>query len=190
MHKIDPTLDNLELSHNILDVEMLSYNDQQMIFFLKHLCDQQLGIKNSIEFVADPDMDVLPTITGIICSKNQSTTTMEESKSRIAMTQGDILIFPSEMNYSLDGEENCRVFKVGYIKNVDINSGSKKFIVTATLKDQYNVEVSAENEEDAIAKAKNISISKWNHLDLYPDVKERKVIRYAKWNNFDAKPID
>ena len=76
-----------------------------------------------------------------------------------------------------------------YIKSIDISSGSKEFIVTATLTDKYSIQIKADSEQDALLKAENISLSKWTHLDLYPDIKERKVIRYAKWGNFEAKPL-
>jgi hypothetical protein len=190
MYNLENSISNLELSHNILDKEMLSYTDPQMMLFLKHLCDQQLGIKNNIEFLVDSDMDVLPTVTGIICSTGQATVTIESTKSRIAMNPGDILIFPSEMNHDIDKLDSCRILKIGYLKNVDIESGSKQFIVTSTLIDKYQIKVYAENESEAIEKAKTTSISKWNHLDLSPEIKERKVIRYAKWHNFDAESID
>lgn len=188
--KISPSIDNLELSHNILNTEMLSYNDNQFLYFLKHLCDQQLGIKNNIEFVVEPDQDVLPTITGVLCIDAHLVVTIKQSQSRIVMNRGDVLIFPSEMQYHINGEQFCKIFKIGYENKININDGSKKFKVTATLIDKYEIDVSAENEEEAISKAKEISISKWNHLDLYPETKERKIIRYAKWNNFSANTID
>jgi hypothetical protein len=114
---------------------------------------------------------------------------MKDSKSNIVMNFGDVLIFPSEMKHSIGIQENVTVKKIFYKKDVDILSGSKKFVVTSTLIDKYEVEINAETEEEAIEKAKLVPISKWKHLDLYPDITDRKVIRYAKWFNFDSKPL-
>jgi hypothetical protein len=190
MYKINPVIENLELSHNLLDDNMLKYNKDQMLYFIKNLCDQQLGIKNSVEFVLDPGDDVLATVTAIICFDKNISVSMEVSRSIIAMNKGDVLIFPSEMNYTANGSDNFYVLKVNYRKDLNLLEGSKTFNVTATLIDKYSITVSAENESEAIEKAKLTSISKWSHLDLYPEVQERKVIRYAKWNNFEAKGID
>lgn len=190
MYKISPTIENLELSHNLLDESMLKYNTDQMLFFLKNLCDQQLGIKNSIEFVLDPGDDVLATVTAIVCLEGTASVSMQVSGSVIAMSRGDVLIFPSEMKYTANGSDNLQILKLYYSKYLNLSDGSKKFSVNVTLVDRYQIDVFAENEEEAIEKAKMTSISKWNHIDLYPNVEERKVIRYAKWTNFGVESID
>lgn len=189
MYRIEATVDNLELSHGLMDKGMLAYSDSNMMYFLKNLCDQQLGIKNNIDFILDQSDDVLPTVTAIVCNSDQLVVTLEVEKSIIKMNSGDVLIFPSELKHSIDNIENCIVKKMPYIKSIDISSGSKEFIVTATLTDKYSIQIKADSEQDALLKAENISLSKWTHLDLYPDIKERKVIRYAKWGNFEAKPL-
>jgi hypothetical protein len=189
MYRIDAVIDNLELSHGLMDSDMLTYSDSNIMYFLKNLCDQQLGIKNNIDFVLDQTDDVLPTVTSIICNSDQLVVTLEVEKSIIKMNSGDVLIFPSEIKHSIDNLENCIVKKIPYIKSIDLSAGSKEFIITATLTDKYSISIKADSEEEALSKAENISISKWTHLDLYPDIKERKVIRYAKWGNFEAKPL-
>jgi hypothetical protein len=189
MYKIPPTIDNLELSHSLMDDQMLSYNDDQTLYFLKNLCDQQLGIKNSVDFIYEKTDDILPSVTCIICTDGQVTVSMGLTKSRIPMSKGDVVIFPSEMQYSADPSENTKVKKVLYSKNVDISSGSQQFIVTSTIIDKYEISINADSQEEAIEKAKIAPISKWTHLDLYPEVNDRKIIRYGKWCNFESRPL-
>jgi len=189
MYKIDPTIENLELSHSLMDDQMLLYNDDQTLYFLKNLCDQQLGIKNNIEFIYEQTDDVLPSVTCIICTDGQITVSMGLTKSRIPMNKGDVVIFPSEMAYSAEPAQNAKIKKVLYTKSVDISSGLQKFIVTSTIIDKYEIVVSADSQEEAVEKAKIAPISKWKHLDLYPEINDRKIIRYGKWCNFDTKPL-
>lgn len=189
MYKISPTIDNLELSHSLMDEQMLSYNDDQTLYFLKNLCDQQLGIKNDVNFIYGQTDDVLPSVTCIICVDGQITVSMELTKSIIPMNKGDVVIFPSDMAYSADPPNNAKIKKVLYSKNVDISSGSQKFIVTSTITDKYEIVVNADSQEEAVEKAKIAPISKWTHLDLYPEVNDRKIIRYGKWCNFEPKPL-
>jgi hypothetical protein len=189
MYKIEPTVDNLELSHSLMDDQMLSYNDDQTLYFLKNLCDQQLGIKNDIDFIYEKIDDILPSVTCIVCTGGQIIVSMGLTKSRIPMSKGDVLIFPSEMSYNANPIENAKIKKVLYRKNTDISSGLKQFIVTSTITDKYEILINADSQEEAIEKAKLAPISKWTHLDLYPEVNDRKIIRYGKWCNFESRPL-
>jgi hypothetical protein len=189
MYRLEPSIKNLELSHGLLDDEMLKYNDDQIVYFLKGLCDQQLGIKNNIDFILDQGDDVLPTVTCVICKGDQTSVLIKEKQSIIPMSIGDVLIFPSEMEHNISNKNNVTVKKIFYAKNVDMSGGDTRFLVSSTLIDKYEIEVMANSEEEAIEKAKLISISKWKHLDLQPEISDRKLIRYAKWFNFDSKPL-
>lgn len=190
MYRIEPSIDNLELSHGLITEEILEYTSSQLDYFLSLVCNQQLGVKNNIEFIIEHGDDVLPYIVCIICKDNSFSVTMEESKSIISLNPGDLLIFPSEMSHGISNPDNAVIKKLFYRQKIDNSIGYKNFIITSTLIDKYEITISANSEEEALEKAKATPISSWNHLDLYPDVEDRKIIRYAKWNNFSAKAID
>jgi hypothetical protein len=192
MYKLEPTIENLELSSNLFNDEMLEYNEGQIGQYLTYLLDQQLGNKNNVSFTPDPGDDVLPYVTCIICKNNTALVRVEYDgiASNIEMSQGDLLVFPSELKHQFRMHENLIIKKMAYSKNVDNDPSLTKYTVSVRLIDEYEIDVHALSEEDAINKAKDTRISKWKHLDLYPDVQERKIIRYAKWHNFEIKDID
>jgi hypothetical protein len=187
MYKLAPDIGNLELSHSLVSNEMLKYTDEQMDYFLKNVCDQQLGIKNDVEFIDEILDDVLPYVVCIICTDQNFSVVMKESKSIISMSPGDVLIFPSEMTHGVSDINKALVRKICYREKIKNNTGGKKFVVTSTIIDKYQVVVHANSEEEAVSNAKTIPISQWKHLDLYPDVPERKIIRYGKWCNFEIE---
>ena len=186
MYSISADLSNLELSHSLISEDMFRYTDGQMNYFLKNVCDQQLGIKNGVEFIDEPTDDVLPYVICIICIDQNFSVVMAESKSVISMNTGDVLIFPSGMNHEISDMSKSLVKKICYRKKIKNNTGSKEFTVTSTVIDKYQVIVYADSEEEAIENAKTVPISQWEHLNIYPDVSERKIIRYAKWCNFEV----
>lgn len=187
MNKLDPTIGNLELSHSLISDEMFKYTDEQMDYFLKNLCDQQLGIKNDVEFTNEILDDVLPYVVCIICIDQNFSVVMQDSQSIISMNIGDVLIFPSEMKHGISDTNKALIRKICYREKIKNNTGSKEFVVTSTIIDKYQVIVYADSEEEALSNAKTIPISQWKHLDLYPDVPERKIIRYGKWCNFEIE---
>ena len=185
MNKLEPNIGNLELSHSLISEEMLKYTNEQMDYFLKNLCDQQLGIKNNVEFTNEILDDVLPYVMCIICIDQNFSVVMQDSQSIISMNIGDVLIFPSEMKHGISDTNKALIRKICYREKIKNNTGSKEFVVTSTIIDKYQVTVYADSEEEALSNAKTIPISQWTHLDLYPDVEERKIIRYGKWCNFE-----
>jgi hypothetical protein len=191
MKRLRPSKDTIKVAHALFDEEMLEYEDSNAIFALQNLAQSQLGVQNNIDFFINQESDDLfPTVTGLICTvPNVKIVFGAGENQSLRLGRGDVIIFPSELIYSSNDKNAFRIFKFKYSQNVDTDSGSKRFKVTATLIDKYETYVSADNEEEAIEKAKNISLSYWDHLDIYPDVEERKIIRYAKWNNFDAQPL-
>ena len=184
-----PSKDTIKVAHGLFNDEMLKYEDSNALFALQNLAQSQLGVQNNVDFFIDQEGDDLfPTVTGLICTlPNRKITFGPVENQSMRVDRGDVVIFPSELIYSCEDQDSFRIFKFKYSQNVDLDSGSKKFKVTATLIDKYETYITADNEEEAIEKAKNISLSYWDHLDIYPDVQERKIIRYAKWNNFDAE---
>lgn len=191
MKRMLPSKDTIKIAHGLFNDDMIKYDDSNALFALQNLAQSQLGVQNNVDFFIDQDGDDLfPTVTGLICtSQNKQISFGAANINKIRVDCGDVVLFPSELIYSCEDKNSFRIFKFKYSQNVDLDSGSKKFKVTATLIDKYETYVTAENEEEAIEKAKNISLSYWDHLDIYPDVQERKIIRYAKWNNFEAEPL-
>lgn len=192
IYKIEASIKNLELSHNLFNDEMLLYTEQQISEYLCYLLDQQIGNKNNVTFISDPGDDVLPVVTCIICKKDNLLVTVqeEETVSRIEMSKGDLLIFPSELRHQFEFSNNIIVIKMPYLKNLKNDDTLNKYIVTSKLIDEYQIEVYANSKEEAEFIAKNTAISKWKHLDLFPDITDRKIIRYSKWGNFNVDPVD
>lgn len=192
IYKIEASIKNLELSHNLFNDEMLLYTEQQIGQYLCYLLDQQIGNKNNVTFISDPGDDVLPVVTCIICKKDNLLVTVqeEETVSRIEMSKGDLLIFPSELKHQFESSNSTIVMKIPYSKNLKNDIGLNKYTVTSKLIDEYEIEVYASSKEEAEFIAKNTRISKWKHLDLFPDITDRKIIRYSKWGNFTVKPLD
>lgn len=192
MYKIPATIDNLELSDNLFDTEMLNYTENQLDEYLILLLDQQIGNKNKISFTVEPGDDVLAFITCIICKQHSSIITVQEGEfpSNIKMSKGDLLIFPSELKHQFNKEENLIIKKIYYFKNINQNVFLNNYTVVANMIDKYEIEIWASSEKEAIEIAENTRISKWKHVDLFPEIEERKIIRYSKWGNFEIKPID
>ena len=116
MYRLSPDIGNLELSHSLVSNEMFKYTDEQMDYFLKNVCDQQLGIKNDVEFTNDILDDVLPYVICIICLDQNFSVVMKQSKSIISMNPGDVLIFPSEMTHGVSDINKALVRKICYRK--------------------------------------------------------------------------
>lgn len=69
-------------------------------------------------------------------------------------------------------------------------TGSKKYIVTSTIRDVYELPVNAESEEDALEKSKDYHINDWHHLESTDsNLKDVVFVRAAKWGNFDVREI-
>lgn len=68
-----------------------------------------------------------------------------------------------------------------------LGSGSKEYEVTSVVRDEYKIKVFADSEEEAIEIAKNISPSKWEHLEIDTHIEQRSMIRMARWGHFSAK---
>jgi hypothetical protein len=192
IYRLEPSIDNLELSHNLFNNEMLLYTEQQLIIYLCYLLDQQIGNKNDVTFISDPGDDVLPVVTCIICKDSSMLVTVQEGEmvSRIEMSKGDLLVFPSELRHQFESNQNIIVVKVPYFKKLETSRGPNKYKVTSRLIDEYEIIIYANSEDEARDIAKNTSISKWKHLDLFPEISDRKIIRYSKWGNFNINPID
>lgn len=101
-----------------------------------------------------------------------------------------IVMFIGNEKYKLvDGDFLVETFK--YKDGLDgFGTGSKKYIVTSTIRDVYELPVNAESEEDALEKSKDYHINDWHHLESTDsNLKDVVFVRAAKWGNFDVREI-
>jgi hypothetical protein len=101
-----------------------------------------------------------------------------------------IVMFIGRQDYKLiDGDFLVETFK--YKDGLDgFGTGSKKYIVTSTIKDVYELPVNAESEEDALEKSKHYHINDWHHLESTDShLKDMVFVRAAKWGNFDVREV-
>jgi hypothetical protein len=101
-----------------------------------------------------------------------------------------IVMFIGRQDYKLiDGDFLVETFK--YKDGLDgFGTGSKKYIVTSTIRDVYELPVNAESEEDALEKSKHYHINDWHHLESTDShLKDMVFVRAAKWGNFDVREV-
>ena len=86
--------------------------------------------------------------------------------------------------------DKVTVFSFPYLdEKPTFGSGSNKYRVKAIIRDEYVLEVLANSAEDAKAVASAVEIHHWDHLDIEPHLTERKLMRYARWGNFEVEDI-
>lgn len=102
---------------------------------------------------------------------------------------GDMALASGDTPLSVSG--NCIVIDFYISSNPKtFGSGSMKFEVTALVNDKYTLVVNADSEEDAIAIANEVPIISWTHPTIEPGLKERKLLRYARWGNLSALEVE
>lgn len=90
---------------------------------------------------------------------------------------------------------NVKVINGSFIKKTflvlntppEFGDGKNKYIVKSIVKDEYEVSVRANSEEEAIEYASNINIEHWNHLEIYPELQETVFMRVGKWGVFEVR---
>jgi hypothetical protein len=90
-----------------------------------------------------------------------------------------------------------KIINGGFIKKTfkfldvppEFGSGKNKYTVKSIVKDEYEVNVLADSEEEAIACASKINIEHWHHLALHPELDEVVFMRVGKWGIFEARKI-
>lgn len=100
------------------------------------------------------------------------------------------VMFIGSQDYKLiDGDFLVETFK--YKDGMDgFGTGSKKYIVTSTIRDVYELPVNAESEEDALEKSKHYDVIDWHHLEsIDSHLKDMVFVRAAKWGNFSVREI-
>ncbi len=107
-----------------------------------------------------------------------------------SLQKGFIVMFIGSQDYKLiDGDFLIETFK--YKDGLDgFGAGSKKYIVTSTIKDVYELPINAESEQDALEKSKQYHINDWHHLESTDShLKDMVFLRAAKWGNFSVREI-
>jgi hypothetical protein len=104
------------------------------------------------------------------------------------MSYGDLVLFLSDIKY--ETKISDRMFKFSYNSKKEIfGTGNKMFEVIAKINDEYRIKVYADDEDSAIKQAYNIPIAEWQHPDLEPGLKDRQIIRHARWGNLSALEV-
>jgi hypothetical protein len=70
---------------------------------------------------------------------------------------------------------------------VPFGEGDNTYIVKAIIRDEYELHVKANSEEEAIDVANKHEIKHWNHLELDKQYSERVLLRSARWGNFEVR---
>lgn len=132
-----------------------------------------------------------PSDYGITCIVSLSNICKIEMFERThSLQERFVMMFIGSQDYKLiDGDFLVETFK--YKDGMDsFGTGSKKYIVTSTIKDVYELPVNAESEEDALEKSKHCHMHDWHHLESTDSHLESVVfVRAAKWGNFSVREI-
>lgn len=102
-----------------------------------------------------------------------------------------VVMFIGQENYKLiDGDFSVETFE--YENGFQgFGTGSKKYIVTSTIRDIYELPVNAESKEDAIEKSKNYHVNDWHHLeDTDSNLNDVVFVRAARWGNFSVREAE
>lgn len=102
--------------------------------------------------------------------------------------EGDFLTFPSEIGFMISDQYNTneltKQYKVYYYPKIKKQEGRNKYTIKATLQDNYNIDIYADSEEEALQKAYNIPLPEWNHEEIDDKPEKMKIIRWSRWGNF------
>ncbi len=141
---------------------------------------------NHAKIVIDPENSIGKVVC--IVAKDAATVSNIDDGVSYDIMFGDIVLASGDAAISISG--NCTAFDF-YISDSPkvFGTGSRKFEVSATINDKYVISVNADNEEQAIEIANKISIDNWEHPTIEPHLKERKIVRYARWGNLSATEV-
>jgi len=102
--------------------------------------------------------------------------------------EGDFLTFPSEIGFMISNQYNTneltKQYKIYYYPKIKKQEGRNKYTIKATLQDNYNIDIYADSEEEALQKAYNIPLPEWNHEEIDDKPEKMKIIRWSRWGNF------
>ena len=120
-----------------------------------------------------------------IVAKDVATVSNLHDSSSHDIVFGDIVLASGDAPVEISG--NCLVFDF-YISPTPkrFGQGKSRFEVTATINDKYTITVNADSAEDAVKIANDIPIDNWAHPTIEPHLKERQIVRYARWGNLSA----
>jgi hypothetical protein len=111
--------------------------------------------------------------------------------------KGDFLTFPSKTSFIISDQystneltkqykiyELTKQYKIYYYPKIKKQEGRNKYTIKATLQDNYNIDIYADSEEEALQKAYNIPLPEWNHEEIDDKPEKIKIIRWSRWGNF------
>lgn len=126
-------------------------------------------------------------ITCLIATKNNSLILVNGEE--IYCNRGSFVLFFNDKDVEIiNGSFDKKTF--AFLNQTPVfGHGKTMYRVKSTVKDEYEVDVFADSEEEAIDYASKIDIEQWNHLDIYPDIQEVKFLRFSKWGIFNAKEM-
>lgn len=101
------------------------------------------------------------------------------------LDRGDFLAFPSDLEFNCNQKEKVfKIYKIYYYPKINNTAGKNKYTIRATIEDNYNIEIYADTEKEALQKAYNTPLPEWNHEEIKNRPEKIKLIRWASWGNF------
>jgi hypothetical protein len=146
--------------------------------------------KNNNSFVFYDNHMTLPKVSAILNLKGTASVTLRINDKSYNLKAGGFIMFPSMFSFSMNVADERYVVIVDavYSDSTDIAiDGTNKYTVLSTIHDEYSIDVYANSEDEAIEKASTINLSKWEHLDLYPELENRVITKFSKWGHFRIK---
>lgn len=130
----------------------------------------------------------VPNILVSVSSFGDASVELLDLDTIVKMSDCDIFTFSGDISHKINGDCYVSIVECSDTKRI-IGSGSKTFEVIATIRDEYRLEVQADDEDQAIFFANGVDISQWKHPDIEPELSERRLIRHARWGNLRATEI-
>jgi len=194
IHLVDFLLNEDQVKSIIDDIDKYGQENSKLVADLKEeilgSVNGKYAEKNSVKFSIYKEGMILPKVSFIINLKGELLVDLLINDRTYVLGAGSFLMFPTNFKFRINKKDND-YFVIGnatYSNNKEgLLDGKNKYTVISSILDEYELDVFAENESDAIAKASFVDISQWNHLDLYPDLDDKVVTKFSKWGNFRIK---
>jgi hypothetical protein len=108
----------------------------------------------------------------------------------IDVYRGDLIAYRSDLHVDTNFSFIEKLFAYNNAPKT-FGNGSKLYEITATIRDDYKISVYANNSEEALKVANDVSISEWRHPDVLEDshLEDRRIIRHARWGNLSVNEI-
>lgn len=159
------------------------YTDSGLFEIVKSLTYQKLLHENGYNFTQNKDDNIIISI--LFFEKNE----VGIKDTTYYVVPGDVLILLNIKDYKINNiGNNFKIYEFNYKKQTNNDLIQyKKYLVTATLTDTYNIFVDAKNNKHAIELAYGIPLDHWNHLKDLNESNIRPIIRKSSWGNLTAE---